>query len=981
MGDLRNRTIEVIRAYVDGSPTPPLDLDYDEIYPVTTFSAVRREMADPDYTLVNELAVIRGLINKRYEIVENPRNGYLMTFTNVPGEIGTTQIKQAIDPTAYSRSNAAVVSEAAVGAELDKKASASEVASHINNRDLHLTLEQREALSSVVPDSTFREHVNNSNVHVSGEDRVNWDGKANQSDLLNHMNNYKNPHKLRPEDIGTYSTTEIDAFFDSIPTAFFNYLNIWVDPNNSSIAKLVAYNPNYINPTYVISPEYAGTWAITSIDQYILQPDDNDSNVCNIYRIKAGTTVMSKVGSREMKNGDMVSTYDGIYVWQDNKFKQFYLDNIPDSGTLPLPIDPTLEDPVYYWYPSISGGVLSWSLRSASSEYNIPPSAVNIRGPKGEPGEDGVDGAPGIGIPPGGAPGNILVKGGNDGSEQYNYVTVWADLTARLNDYFGNPENIAKLSSVLNWNNITGRPTITSNVDNVAIGDKPNTIPNVNAIDAVVAALNQKIDSMDIDTTQVDRIERKIDNHIALKSGNPHGVTFDEVLGKPTSFAPSAHASTHSSSGSDPITPEDIGAISASTFAGHTSDYDNPHRVTLSSINKNDEVTNLIRNTITASQLYSDVYDDGGIIDQIEDFNNTIDSTLGPGVVRAVVYNPAYMRLEVTTSSTAGGTETLTTELPFKEILKNLTYNTTTGRLAIHMRDSEDITIDYPAFSFNSSSDHSIAFQTYYTDAALKGSRIFNIEADVRPGSIRTAHLSTTDLTLPQGTKAVTVPNIRSNSQYIATTAFVRNSIYGDDTPDTLYPKDPTKDENAFATYNRSTDGAKILSASLGKWLYDTKLNAKEVMQLINNNLLKVVADIDTLIIETGEELTKLALSASIGKYLYENKANLNHAYATGSICGMGSSEVYGHTKAYNHIPTMNNGSGSAGTDDGRYAMGDHVHPTDTSRAPVTFTTNDKLKGLVKADHPEANSNDDRVATTKWVRDYVQEVVDGLLNH
>ena len=981
MGDLRNRIIEVVRTYVDGSPTPPPNLDYDEIYPVTTFSAVRREMTDPDYTLVNELAVIRGLINKRYEIVENPRNGYLMTFTNVPGEIGTTQIKQAIDPTAHGRSNAAVVSEAAVGAELDKKASASTVASHINNPDLHLTLEQREALSSVVPDSTFREHVNNTDVHVSEEDRTNWDGKANQSDLLNHMNNYKNPHKLRPEDIGTYSTTEIDSFFDSIPTPFFNYLNIWVDPNNSSIAKLVAYNPNYINPTYVISPEYAGTWAITSIDQYILQPDGDDSNVCNIYRIKAGTIVMSKVGSREMKNGDMVTTYDSIYVWQDYKFKQFYLDNIPDSGTLPLPIDPTLTDPVYYWYPSISGGVLSWSLRSASSEYNIPPSAVNIRGPKGDPGEDGVDGTPGIGIPPGGAPGNILVKGGNDGSEQYNYVTVWADLTARLNDYFGNPENVAKLSSVLNWNNITGRPTITGNINDVSIGDKPNTIPNVNAIDAVVESLNQKIDSMDIDTTQVDRIERKIDNHIATRSGNPHGVTYDELLGKPTSFAPSAHASSHHTDGSDPITPEDIGAVSTTTLAAHTSNYDNPHRVTLANINENDEVTNLINNTIIASQLYSEVYDDDGILKDIEDIQVYLGVMLGPGVIRAVVFNPTTMKLEVTTSSMTGGNQTRTTELPFKEILKNLMYDTNTGRLAIQMRDGENITIDYPAFSFNNSAEHSIEFQTSYTNATEKGNKTFNIVADVSNGSIKTAHLSTTDFTLPTNAQATTPSNITDNSGSIATTAFIRKSIYGDNTPVTPYPKDPTKDENIFVTYNASTDGNKILSASVGKWLYDTKLNAKEVMQMINDNLLKVVADIDTLVIETGEELAKLALSASIGKYLYENKANLNHAYATGSICGMGSSEVYGHTKAYNHIPTMNNGSGSAGTDDGRYAMGDHVHPTDTSRAPVTFTINDKLKGLVKADHPEADSNDDRVATTKWVRNYVQEVVDGLLNH
>lgn len=40
---------------------------------------------------------------------------------------------------------------------------------------------------------------------------------------------------------------------------------------------------------------------------------------------------------------------------------------------------------------------------------------------------------------------------------------------------------------------------------------------------------------------------------------------------------------------------------------------------------------------------------------------------------------------------------------------------------------------------------------------------------------------------------------------------------------------------------------------------------------------------------------------------------------------------------SYGDIPLVNSGLGAAGTDDGRYARGDHIHPTDTTRASVQW--------------------------------------------
>jgi len=39
-----------------------------------------------------------------------------------------------------------------------------------------------------------------------------------------------------------------------------------------------------------------------------------------------------------------------------------------------------------------------------------------------------------------------------------------------------------------------------------------------------------------------------------------NSVNYGAILNKPTSFPPSAHASTHAKGGSDPITPASIGA-------------------------------------------------------------------------------------------------------------------------------------------------------------------------------------------------------------------------------------------------------------------------------------------------------------------------------------------------------------------------------------------------------------------------------------
>lgn len=49
-------------------------------------------------------------------------------------------------------------------------------------------------------------------------------------------------------------------------------------------------------------------------------------------------------------------------------------------------------------------------------------------------------------------------------------------------------------------------------------------------------------------------------------SGTADSVSWANITGKPSSYTPSAHASTHATDGSDPISPADIGAVSQTDF-------------------------------------------------------------------------------------------------------------------------------------------------------------------------------------------------------------------------------------------------------------------------------------------------------------------------------------------------------------------------------------------------------------------------------
>ena len=96
-----------------------------------------------------------------------------------------------------------------------------------------------------------------------------------------------------------------------------------------------------------------------------------------------------------------------------------------------------------------------------------------------------------------------------------------------------------------------GEQLATTTTDNTTDGWFPN-------LSFVVSA------NSEVTTTKVNSYPAEIHDTLALNSDIPTSLPWSAITGKPQSFAPSVHASTHASNGSDPITPPSIGAVPTS---------------------------------------------------------------------------------------------------------------------------------------------------------------------------------------------------------------------------------------------------------------------------------------------------------------------------------------------------------------------------------------------------------------------------------
>lgn len=103
--------------------------------------------------------------------------------------------------------------------------------------------------------------------------------------------------------------------------------------------------------------------------------------------------------------------------------------------------------------------------------------------------------------------------------------------------------------------------------------------------------------------------------------------------------------------------------------------------------------------------------------------------------------------------------------------------------------------------------------------------------------------------------------------------------------------------------------------------------------------------------IEGGDLVTQAELDAAVAalNIAISDKAPTNHK-STGTTYGVATATEYGHVMSSNALP-LANGTASAGTA-GKCANEGHVHPTDTTRAPIdnpTFTGITKVSTATRA--------------------------------
>lgn len=370
------------------------------------------------------------------------------------------------------------------------------------------------------------------------------------------------------------------------------------------------------------------------------------------------------------------------------------------------------------------------------------------------------------------------------------------------------------------------------------------------------------------------------------------------------------------------ITADAIGAVSNTNFIRHTQNFDNPHGVTAAQLNLgNVDNTRDVDKPISKSTQLA--------IDALQRDIDNLNATLNEGtLISNVIWNESNCTITFTFRNSTN--PDLKVKLPILDIFKSMTYDNETHEFVIILPDNIEHRISVVSLITN---------YIGYESATIKTEIVGNkIKSSIIPGSIGEYEIA--ESVNLRGTPTVATLSVTDTSKKIANTEFVKNVVV-----------------DSLTSY----DTNRPLSANMGRLLNQTKANMEDVIQMIADSPALSVVD------ELTSESKDFALSANMGRYLSVTKAPKVHTDTSGATYGKATVNLFGHARAASDNPIMD-GEAFVGTDDGLYARSDHRHPSDTSRAPIVFTSDDKLTGTPRAETPNNDSNDDRIATTEWVR-------------
>ena len=732
MGQLIGRRIVQSRNWLNPELTPIPSFDFDFVYPITVFEAVRRTMDDNSSNLLDELEAIYRLIAGKQDIIQPGTPGNIMTWSGAQGQIGSLGIARVINPNPAERSHNRIPTERAIGDLLQGKADLSSFLNHVQNNSIHLTDGERNRWNAMTPLSSFQSHIVNSIVHITNEERMRWNSKASQESIDEHIYNTNNPHNVTAHQAGTYTRREIDELIAAIRETFFNYVNIeWNLSTNS--ARLVRYHPMNFHPNYVLGytddlPDVPDQ----SLQYFAIKPAtnylDNESNDAIIY-IKRPALQWQEVGFCNMENGMMVIQFPEtiMFVWVQGRFKRLFSHSAGDSDTA-----------IGFgglWRPVFDSntGTLSFIL----SNDNTAPEPMVVRGRsafesflKYNPNFDGTeqewiynlqgkDGSDGRGVPAGGLPKQLLAKVSNE-----DFDTTWRSLTQIMEDLVLAGETLP--NNVVDWNYLKNRPQLltgpgSSQTDTMT----QQAITNLfNVVNGNVNEIMQKITGVN----GLEAVRGSLYDHLN-DFNNPHR-----------------------------ITPAQIGAISIAAFNDHVSNFNNPHNVTAEQIGLGN-----VNNTADMDKPVSDA-----VRLALQEITNKINLISNNTEVMNYMASVKLTDDGVTLVFTFRDNSTVQIDLPIKDIFNSIFFDESTKELVIKYPDGSEHRINI------------IEMITVYHGSV--GSHIHVIiendniiRADIIPSSI--GELEIMPSVHLRGSPTTNTQPVSDRSTRIATTEFVRGQV------------------------------------------------------------------------------------------------------------------------------------------------------------------------------------------------------------
>lgn len=373
------------------------------------------------------------------------------------------------------------------------------------------------------------------------------------------------------------------------------------------------------------------------------------------------------------------------------------------------------------------------------------------------------------------------------------------------------------------------------------------------------------------------------------------------------------------------VTPNQIGAVTLSAFTAHVQNFNNPHQVTPEQLGLDN-----VDNTSDLDKPISNATQEA--LNKIIEMINTVKGEVGDmNFITNAVWDNSKVELEF---SFRDGS-VLGVHIPITEVFNSIYFDKIEKELVMVLPDGTEHRIDISALLVTYVGSISDNIQVVIENDNT-------IKASIIPGTVGELEIAVSANF--RGSPTTTTQPVNDRSTRIATTEFVRSIVI----------------DNLI-----SYETDRPLSANMGRILNERKADIEDVIQIVND--LEGIEVVDNL--DSTNPLA--ALSANMGRYLDQTKAPRVHTSPSGSTFGRATISLFGHARASDVDPLMD-GTVFRGTDDGYYARGDHRHPTDITRAPIHWpdTEHDqyKMTGEPRAETPEDASNDDRIATTEWVR-------------